>query len=293
MKQILVLRTNTTSDQLVQELSNYANTEATYTQSDYSNIYIQIDENNISLTVDGVDLKEYDLVYFKSWDKARIEALCVATYAKYNNIKFVDKLPLLTPTSNKIYQTLKLGLEGFTVPKSLFVSNLQNISYDEVCKNIGSHTFIMKAISAREGNHNYKVDSEQMFGDILSESLDTKFIFQEFIPNSFDFRIGVMGTDVAYIKKRIRQNTHSHLNNVAMGSMVEILDPKDSTLQDVCTKSIRASEILGISVAGVDIVQSDIDRNYYILEINRSPAFKNDYSVVQYLHKYFIKLLKA
>jgi glutathione synthase/RimK-type ligase-like ATP-grasp enzyme len=88
------------------------------------------------------------------------------------------------------------------------------------------------------------------------------------------------------IKKRIRTNAKTHLNNTFLGARVEFMNGRNmSEIKDLARHSAK---LLNINIAGVDILVCDKDHKPYVLEVNKGPDIKDDLSlraVASYLEK--------
>src|SRR5690606_37745031 len=133
---------------------------------------------------------------------------------------------------------------------------------------------IMEDVDGQKGNLNFKVNSEAVVIYTLAQHANTNFIYQEFIPNDFDYRIVVLGQSrIGSIDKRTRQNLKDHRNNVALGATEFFIEPNEFEGDDLKKLAIDASIACGVEVAGVDIVLSTRNNKAYLMEINSSPGF--------------------
>ena len=94
-------------------------------------------------------------------------------------------------------------------------------------------------------------------------------MIQEFIPNSGDYRVLVLGKKVLGVMKRSSQNKNEFRNNYSVGGKVEVADLP----QAVKDMAVRAAEICGLTVAGVDVMEKT-PGDYVVLEVNKGPQFK-------------------
>ena len=99
--------------------------------------------------------------------------------------------------------------------------------------------------------------------------LDADIMVQEFIKESAgtDIRAFVVGNQVVASMKRIAPDGEFR-SNVHRGGTMEKISLTDEEKQ----MAVSASEILGLSIAGVDLMRSN--RGPLVLEVNSSPGLQ-------------------
>ena len=101
------------------------------------------------------------------------------------------------------------------------------------------------------------------------KKIDANILIQEFISESKgeDIRAIVVGDDVVASMKR-KAKPGEFRSNVHLGGSVEnyILTEQEKD------SAIKAAKVLGLSVAGVDLIQSN--RGPLVLEVNSSPGLE-------------------
>jgi len=115
------------------------------------------------------------------------------------------------------------------------------------------------------------------------------FIFQEFIPNDFDYRILTLKDSVGSVEKRIRQNKDEHRNNHFLGAKGEYVkvENTDNNLKEI---SIKAAKAMKRDIAGVDIIVNKENGEIYVIEVNPFPGITWDTGYEEdALTSYFLK----
>lgn len=105
------------------------------------------------------------------------------------------------------------------------------------------------------------------------ESQGENFIVQEFVRSSSRIRVFVIGDSA---KAAITRPTRWVGRFNIEGGSKKVLNPIPKA---VSTLSVNASKILGIDIAGVDVLVDDSTGKNYILEVNSAPrweSIKND-----------------
>jgi glutathione synthase/RimK-type ligase-like ATP-grasp enzyme len=96
-------------------------------------------------------------------------------------------------------------------------------------------------------------------------------MLQEYIPNDGDYRVLILGKKVLGVMRRTRQLAGEFRNNYSAGGSVEIADLPE----DIKQLAVKAAEVCGLSVAGVDVAFRDYDmKKPVIWEVNKGPQFK-------------------
>ena len=74
---------------------------------------------------------------------------------------------------------------------------------------------IIKEINSDRGENNYVINTLSEFKNIYNNKKPNHlFLIQEFIPNDFYYRIGVIDNEVKYCIKRLRLDKESHLKSI-------------------------------------------------------------------------------
>ena len=96
---------------------------------------------------------------------------------------------------------------------------------------------------------------------------------QEFIPHGhYDLRLLVLGSKVIASMKRVAS---SWKTNISLGAEPVHYDPP-SEIKEI---AVRAAEILGCELAGVDILQTS--KGPVIVEVNSQPSWKGLQTVTE------------
>jgi gamma-F420-2:alpha-L-glutamate ligase len=186
--------------------------------------------------------------------------------------------------TNKISTVVRAHALGMRVPKTVFMPRMFLETYLPFLESQINYPLIMKDLDGKKGQHNFLVTSREEIIDILADCPDDmEFIFQEFIPNDFDYRLLVLGYSTKLVYLRRRKNNTTHLNNLAQGGEVEKvpLEHVRHLLPDV----ENLCRDLGRSVCGIDILKGHDGLDYF-LEANQAPgiqAFDAAEHVLSYL----------
>ncbi|HEU4966773.1 MAG TPA: RimK/LysX family protein [Candidatus Saccharimonadales bacterium] len=221
------------------------------------------------LRTTGEDIASFDMVHFKT-SVARDITAALAQYAQCHDVAVVDEAALQVPQSSKLYQYALLTAGGIAVPDSVFVmpAHLAG-SYALFAEKLGV-PFVFKDINANRSRNNYLITDEPTFRSACAEMLEKGgyAIAQKYIPNDGDYRVLVMGRRVGMVLHRVR-TTETHLNTLRSATVRLV---EDSELPLIArSASLKAAQIMGRGIAGVDMIQDKISKLWYCLEVNDGP----------------------
>lgn len=222
--------------------------------------------------IEGIQLKEFELIYFKTYIKKAELAAAFAEYAQANAIPFIDAEVATYHSSSKVSQYAKLARAGIAIPKSIVVSHkLLRDQYDWLVSELGL-PFILKEGAADRGINNFLIADEKEFKEVAKQASAQRayYVAQQYIENDGDSRFLVFGSNVEMVIERHAKNKKTHLNNTSKGATATYKDPKtvSSTLKSL---AVRSSIALNRQIAGVDLIQDKKTGNWYVLEVNNSP----------------------
>jgi glutathione synthase/RimK-type ligase-like ATP-grasp enzyme len=269
MKKKILILSNRIDRVLHDNLQKHSKNDVYYSSYRFLSFKIKQSKVEIYDHKNNLSLDEYSLVYFKQYE---LETSACIIFLEEKDIPFFNKDLGKNFIFNKLSQYIKLGLCDFLIPESFHSSH-------KIMKEAGktmNYPLILKSISSSLGKDNFLVKDHKELCEILSSNRKTSFVIQEFIDNSFDYRILTLGNNLGTALKRIRQNKNDHRNNVALGAIeVEVISPP----KELVSISIAAANCLNKDIAGVDLIFDVITNRYYIIEINSKPFFTNDTNV--------------
>ncbi len=172
--------------------------------------------------------------------------------------------PLLI-SRNKLHSLLKLKAAGIKVPETFSSESLRE-AYNRA---VSYKTSVIKPIIGSRG-----------YGITLAPDPDVAFVVLKalmvnrqppliqryFRSRDYDVRVFVVGEKVVGAMKRIAVG--SWKTNIAQGGRGEKLVPDP----DLEALALKATKVLGLWYAGVDIVEREGE--YYVLEVNASPDWQ-------------------
>lgn len=229
-------------------------------------------ESRIILREGGIDIADFDMVYFKTTARFMDVAAATARYVEKRGVPFLDRAIKYFPATSKLYQYALLEQSGLRVPPSVYMlPHVLAESFDAVASAIGL-PFVLKDIHGNKGEYNYIIRDRQSFmlACAEAEAAGVHCIAQVFIPNDCDYRVLVLGAKIALVIKRTRLDDTTHLNNTSQGADAALV-PASALPPAVQKASIDGARLVERQIAGVDIVQDKTTGMWYCLEVNDGP----------------------
>ncbi len=243
----------------------------------FDDLELFIEKNNVRAKICGKDIFDYNFIFFRRVGERRNTAYIISRIAAQNNIKCVDRLYSNTNAPGKLKQTTMLALGEVSVPKTYFAGEYSQDKINEAIEYLGL-PIVAKNSRGQKGKGVFLAKDKNELEKIISDNKEEEEVFlQEFIQNSFDYRILVLGEKIACAEKRTRIKEGEFRNNVYLGAKEEFIEVAnlDEKIKNI---AVDAAKVADIQVAGVDVVQDD-EGNTFVFEVNRAPAFTHDESI--------------
>ncbi|MEU4173191.1 hypothetical protein AB0F46_40900 [Streptomyces sp. NPDC026665] len=217
------------------------------------------------------DLAEFGLIHVAAYRRPTATLLSsITAYLEHRQRPAVHAAAISAPT--KLYQLMVLAQNDLPVPTTVHMSRmLLSNSFAEVADRLGM-PFVLKAVNASGGRMNFLIETEVDFLRYVEDPAlaEVAFLAQEFIPNNGTFRALVFGKDVPIVMHRCNTDG-THLTNTERGGHATLFDVGTFD-SEVLVMAVRAVELMGCGIAGVNLVQHRQTSRWYLLEVNSSPA---------------------
>jgi RimK family alpha-L-glutamate ligase len=241
------------------------------------NVKIKLRDGLSKSLINGKDysLDYFDVLFFRTAKKHWQEVSWIVDEAKSLGKIIVD--PVVTsarPTDAcKAYQLIHLVENKIPVPKTLYGSLWY--LFEEAPKFVG-FPMVIKGSGGHRGGSVYKVNNVEELEKVIRElrpiekEEGRRYLAQEFIQNSGDYRVIVLGDKVLGAMKRSAQLKDEFRNNYSAGGKIELAELDEET-KKLC---VRAAKAVGLWIAGVDLVFRNDDKTKPMFwEVNRGPQF--------------------
>jgi glutathione synthase/RimK-type ligase-like ATP-grasp enzyme len=264
--------------------SNYH--EITFDMVGLDDLDFMINDNGMHVTIVGSqkDIADYDFVYFRVLDDRQLAiATAVAQYLHAKDIPYADSALLQYHESvNKLDQAVTLHVHGVTIPKTYFIPHSRlSSSYDDLVKHLGC-PFLLKDIIGLRGRNLFLIKNLRGFEEacLRAELNQITLIAQEFIPHDCHYRVLIMGSRIYLIIKLVHRLSEPRRQQKSVHFFPTLI-AENKLPKEVKTTCISVSDILGIDIAGVDMLKDKRTDVWYCLEVNENPqlvtgAFVNE-----------------
>ena len=236
---------------------------------DYMRCYMNITSSKPTIFYGGESLGKPDAVIPRIGASNTFYGTAVIKQFEMMGAYCVNPSLAISNSRDKLRSLQILAEAGINMPVTGFASHTKDI--EGVIESVGSIPLIMKLLQGTQGQGVVLAETRKAAESVMSafRQLDADIMVQEFIKESrgTDIRAFIVGDYVVAAMKRTA-NEDEFRANLHRGGVVE---PIELTNEEV-TMAVNASKILGLEVAGVDLMRSN--RGPLILEVNSSPGLQ-------------------
>ncbi len=225
---------------------------------------------------DSARLNEFDALFIRETTSVNHHTYRMARRAAAEGLVVIDDPESILKCTNKVYLAELLNRNKIPAPKTLIISPDNK---DTVEHELG-FPCILKQPDSSFSVGVVKVDNAEEFEtqtDELFEKSDL-LIAQEFIPTTFDWRVGILNQQVLYVCRYYMARKHWQIYERTDGKThagkADTVPVKDAPKKVVET-ALKAANLIGNGLYGVDI--KEIDGKVYVIEINDNPSIDSGY----------------
>lgn len=229
------------------------------------------------------DMKDFDGWYFRSVGSELEWSKLLQLYARKHKVPVVDEY-LLTEGPLRRFKSImswQLAEDGVNYPKSAYVESLKTLEKELANWELpvivklsaggrhGMGTFWIRDMADLE-KLKHILDHRKQHAKEKGEKIPVfrGFLIQEYIRNDGDFRVMTVGYKcIGGFKRQVKEE--KLILNKSLGKSENIDVP-----QDVAETAEKAAKVLGVEVAGTDLVRETETGKVYIVEVNEAPQFK-------------------
>ena len=236
---------------------------------DYMRCYMNITSRKPTIFYGGESLGKVDAVIPRIGASNTFYGTAVVKQFEMMDSYCVNTSDAIANSRDKLRSLQILAEAGINMPITGFASHTKDI--EGVIESVGSTPLIMKLLQGTQGQGIVLAETRKAAESVMSafRQLDADIMVQEFIKESggTDIRAFVVGDEVVASMKRIAPEGEFR-SNVHRGGTIE----KIQLTSEEENMAVNASRILGLSIAGVDLMRSN--RGPLILEVNSSPGLQ-------------------
>jgi glutathione synthase/RimK-type ligase-like ATP-grasp enzyme len=217
-------------------------------------------------------LAEFDALFIRETTYVNHHTYRFASRAAKEGLVVIDDPVSIARCTNKVYLAELLTRHKIPTPKTMIV---HRDNAGAVEKELGLPCVLKKPDSAFSVGVTKSETSEELaeqLKHLLSES--DLVIAQEFLPTTFDWRIGIIDGKPLYACKYHMARNHWQIirqesQDDGRYGRVETF-PVESAPRKAVAMALKAANLIGNSLYGVDVKQSG--DKFYIIEINDNPT---------------------
>ncbi len=244
------------------------------------NLSVEIDNRGVALYYEGKSVAPPCFALMRHYDDRLSRTLEIM------GVRVINNSLSMSLSRDKYLTHVTLVANNIPTPQTFY----QCSDYNAIINSLGT-PFIFKSIQGSKGEEVFLIDSEDMFrGCVLRHP---SYIVQRYVVSSYgrDIRVWVVGGRA--VAATMRHNATSFKSNLALGG--EAL-PYPMT-DDIAQIATASCDVLGIELAGVDILLGDDDKPI-VCEVNGNAGFRafsmyeEQVDIPYYIFEYVATLIK-
>jgi ribosomal protein S6--L-glutamate ligase len=232
--------------------------------------YMNITSARPTIHYKGDELKAYDAVIPRVGASVTFYGAAVVRQLEMMGVFCVNDSVAITRARDKLRSLQLLSKKGIGLPITGFAHSIDEIQ--DLIKMVGGTPLVIKFLEGTQGIGVVLVDTAKAARSVIEAFLGLKvnILVQEYIKEAAgaDIRCFVVGSDVVAAMRRQSESPEEFRSNLHRGGQASAV----TITEEERIMAIRAAHIIGLNVAGVDIVRSN--RGPLIMEVNASPGLE-------------------
>ena len=234
----------------------------------YSALKMEATKGEWEIYFQDKQLSEFNLFYFRSVGDKNEHLPLLLEYAKAHQIPIVDEyLNRLGGAfrKRKSSEAVMLLREGVSYPKSTFVADREEL---RKVVEVENKPIIIKATAGRHGKGTFLIEVNLQLNKILQGRTSLNFLVQDYIPNDGDFRLFLIGYKiVAGFKRQVKEQ------KLVLDRSIGKSEVLDKIPEEIAAEAEKAAQVLGVEIAGIDLVIDKRNNKPVVIEVNQAPEF--------------------
>jgi len=222
-------------------------------------------------------LAEFDALFIRDTTSVNHYTYRFARRAAAEGLVVIDDPESILRCTNKVYLAELLPRHRVTIPKTLVLGK-DNVA--RVAEVLG-FPCILKQPDSSFSQGVSKVNSREELESECERLLERSelIIAQEFLPTSFDWRVGVLDGEPLYACRYFMAHRHWQIirttsSGLQRGGRVEAV-PIEEAPTPVVQAAVRTARLVGNGLYGVDVKEGS--KKAYVIEINDNPSIDAGY----------------
>ncbi|MEE9351408.1 MAG: 30S ribosomal protein S6--L-glutamate ligase [Thiotrichaceae bacterium] len=236
---------------------------------DFLRCYMNIASHNPTIHYHGKELQGIHAVIPRIGASVSFYGTAVVRQFEMMGIYTLNKSLGITRARDKLHSLQLLSSKGIGLPVTGFANKPGDI--EDLTKMVGGAPLVVKFIEGTQGIGVVLAETNQAAESVIQAFMGLKanILVQEYIAEAkgSDIRCFVIGNRVvAAMKRQAREGEfRSNIHRGGKAELVKITPEERST-------AIRSAKIMGLSVAGVDILRSH--HGPVVIEVNSTPGLE-------------------
>lgn len=235
----------------------------------YLHCYATIEKDNLAIHYNGRKLNDVDVIIPRIGASRTFFGTAVVRQFELMNIMSINSSLAITRSRDKLRSHQILAKHGLNMPKTIYATKVGDV--DDLISSIGGAPLIIKMLEGTQGVGVVLAETHKAAKSVLDAfyGLRVNLLVQEFIEEAkgADIRAFVVGGKVVGAIKR-QGGEGEFRSNIHRGGSAE----KIKLSRDEKNLAIQAAKVMGLDVAGVDMLQSE--RGPLLMEVNSSPGLE-------------------
>ncbi len=231
--------------------------------------YMNLKAGKPTIYFKGEDLSGYDAVIPRIGASITFYGTAVVRQFEMMGVYVQNESQGITRARDKLRSMQLLSREGIGLPVSGFAHSPDDT--EGLVNLISDPPFIIKLLEGTQGKGVVLAETRKAAESVIDafRNLDAYFLVQEFIEEAkgADLRCFVVGNKVVAAMKRKAKEGEFRSNLHRGGKATQV-----PLTEEECATALKAAEIMGLDVAGVDLIQGR--RGPLVLEVNSSPGLE-------------------
>jgi glutathione synthase/RimK-type ligase-like ATP-grasp enzyme len=226
---------------------------------------------------DYARIAEYDALFIRETTAVNHHTYRFAQRAAAEGLVVVDDPESIVRCTNKVFLAETLARHGVAAPRTVIV-------HRENVEGIGAtlgYPLVLKRPDSSFSLGVLKVENEEALAAAAETFFERSelFVAQEFLPTTFDWRVGVFDHQPLYVCKYHMADSHWQIihwqgDGGKKYGRVETL-PVEAAPRNVVRTALRAARLFGDGLYGVDLKQ--VGKKVYLMEVNENPNIDSGY----------------
>jgi ribosomal protein S6--L-glutamate ligase len=236
---------------------------------DHLKCYVSIQKGKPTIHYNGENITGFDAVIPRIGASVTFYGTAIVRQFEMMNVFSANESQAITRSRDKLRCMQILSRAGIGMPITGFAHNANN--KEDLIKMVGGPPLVIKLLEGTQGIGVVLAETKKAAESVIEAfyDLDTNILIQEYIKEAkgADIRAFVVNGHIVGAMKRQAKDGEfrSNLHRGGTAKLIKLSRSERFT-------ALKAVKVLGLSVAGVDMLQSS--RGPLVLEVNSSPGLE-------------------